>query len=970
MNYPDCCIIVASNGHQAEQFERLIQKRIERSLYPCEIAFRVYADPEEGRVGSGGGTLHALDKLYREYGHRYRRILMIHAGGESRRLPCYVPEGKVFAPLSCGSSSIVPPTILDAQLSLFLKYPWKDGEFIVASGDVVLDFDTDLVPEKRGDVCGFATAASFDQGSRHGVFKFHRNKSHVTNYLQKASSEYLEKNAALEGSGECALDIGLISFSPKGLKALISLGGEKTDAGESVIRLIGKGRIYFDLYLEVMTACLKNISRDDYLRATAESSLEERLLTAIYQRFKPIDLHAVLTKKTGFYHFGSLSEYLDSSLRIYADGISPFYAEEQAELKPEKRKELIVLNSRESFVHNSGDAPVYMENCIDSTIESAGGGNLFIGLEGRHFDSHIPVGICVDERRTAAGSFILVYGCGDTWKKPDSAGDLVFCGMALGAWLKERNLTVQDVFAGKAPVDLYDAKLFYRDVDTQMLKGYWDSDSAGTNWTRKFKNSLRQTTREINTLVSAVEREEQRYEIRRTILETQIVSAKGWNKIHLEDFKALFRGHHKLPVLADIYKKTDDDLLKLYRRRLLDSAGWRLTLEEPGLFFDTKDSDDFEPEKLLRGVKTDQLVWARSPVRFDLAGGWSDTPPYTLREGGSVVNIAVNLNGQPPIQAFCKPTNAYHIKIHSIDLGVSETIDGFENLENYRDPQSPFALPKASLCLLGITSEHFPGKTLRDVWRRIGCGLEITLLCAVPKGSGLGTSSILGATIIAALERFFGRKTRQEVLFRQVLQLEQMLTTGGGWQDQIGGVVGGVKYVESKEGMNPDPLIYQLDANLFTIPETAGCFTLFYTGITRLAKNLLQEVVDNFNGCNPSYLFTVRRIALLARYAREAVSLRSLGRISNLLNESWKANKLIHPSTTNEVVESILSGVDGLYSGMKLLGAGGGGYMLFVSESTEQASMLREKLSADFENDKARIVEFSINHTGLQISVS
>jgi len=301
---------------------------------------------------------------------------------------------------------------------------------------------------------------------------------------------------------------------------------------------------------------------------------------------------------------------------------------------------------------------------------------------------------------------------------------------------------------------------------------------------------------------------------------------------------------------------------------------------------------------------------------------------------------------------------------------VTETISSFEQLEDFQDPDSAFALPKASLCLLGLTGDRFPGMSLNQILEGIGCGIEITLLCAVPKGSGLGTSSILGATVLAALERFFGKKFNLPVLFRQVLQLEQMLTTGGGWQDQIGGVVGGVKYIESKMGMNPDPIIYQIDPHLFTNSLTSECFTLFYTGITRLAKNLLQDVVGNFNSNNPSYLFTVRRIAQLARDAREAISMRSLDRLSDVINASWQANQLIHDSTSNEVIDDILAGTTGLYGGMKLPGAGGGGYMLFVSVDVEQALRLREKLSTKYENDRARLADFSINHNGLQVSVS
>ena len=87
MNIPDICIITASDEAQATVFRALIARRVEAGLYPREIEFAVCADPPGGRVGSGGGTLWALRSQY----HVGARALVIHAGGESRRLPAYVP---------------------------------------------------------------------------------------------------------------------------------------------------------------------------------------------------------------------------------------------------------------------------------------------------------------------------------------------------------------------------------------------------------------------------------------------------------------------------------------------------------------------------------------------------------------------------------------------------------------------------------------------------------------------------------------------------------------------------------------------------------------------------------------------------------------------------------------------------------------------------------------------------------------
>ena len=201
----------------------------------------------------------------------------------------------------------------------------------------------------------------------------------------------------------------------------------------------------------------------------------------------------------------------------------------------------------------------------------------------------------------------------------------------------------------------------------------------------------------------------------------------------------------------------------------------------------------------------------------------------------------------------------------------------------------------------------------------------------MPKGSGLGTSSILGAVMLAAFSRFFGRAVVMDELIRQVLQVEQMLTTGGGWQDQIGGAVGGIKCVQSRPGFRPHPVIHQLDPFLFQDPASLACFSLFYTGITRLAKNILAEVVDQVNSGSRAYEFTLQHMAQLALDAKDAIERRDRLALAGVLALSWEANKRVHPSTSNAEVEEVLAATRPHFDGVKLLGAGGGGYALFAS---------------------------------------
>jgi hypothetical protein len=104
-------------------------------------------------------------------------------------------------------------------------------------------------------------------------------------------------------------------------------------------------------------------------------------------------------------------------------------------------------------------------------------------------------------------------------------------------------------------------------------------------------------------------------------------------------------------------------------------------------------------------VHPDQIVWGRSPARIDIAGGWTDTPPFSLFTGGNVVNLAVELNGQPPLQVYVKPCQEHHILLRSIDLGAAETVTTFEELRDYKKIGSPFSIPKAALALCGFIPE-------------------------------------------------------------------------------------------------------------------------------------------------------------------------------------------------------------------------------------------------------------------------
>ncbi len=198
-----------------------------------------------------------------------------------------------------------------------------------------------------------------------------------------------------------------------------------------------------------------------------------------------------------------------------------------------------------------------------------------------------------------------------------------------------------------------------------------------------------------------------------------------------------------------------------------------------------------------------------------------------------------------PLQVYVKPCRERHIVMRSIDLGAMEVVRTYDELAAFNKVGSPFSIPKAALVLAGFHPDFSAEvhASLEAQLEAFGAGIEITLLSAIPAGSGLGTSSILASTVLGAVNDFCGLGWDRYETGNRTLVLEQLLTTGGGWQDQYGGILQGVKLLQTQPGACQQPLVRWLPDYVFTAPEYRKCHLLYYTGITRTAKNILAEIV-------------------------------------------------------------------------------------------------------------------------------
>src|SRR6266508_2533050 len=151
----DYLILTASNPRQARAYESQMAVRREAGSLPGVGETLVVADLEGRRVGSGGSTLECL-RLVANRERRRRggtgardwlsglRILIVHAGGDSRRLPAYAPCGKIFVPVPGESDAPYPLTLFDRLIPPFLDLPAPEGgggQVVVTAGDALLLFD-------------------------------------------------------------------------------------------------------------------------------------------------------------------------------------------------------------------------------------------------------------------------------------------------------------------------------------------------------------------------------------------------------------------------------------------------------------------------------------------------------------------------------------------------------------------------------------------------------------------------------------------------------------------------------------------------------------------------------------------------------------------------------------------------------------------------------------------------------------
>jgi fucokinase len=356
-------------------------------------------------------------------------------------------------------------------------------------------------------------------------------------------------------------------------------------------------------------------------------------------------------------------------------------------------------------------------------------------------------------------------------------------------------------------------------------------------------------------------------------------------------------------------------------------------------------------------------VRVAAPVRVDFGGGWTDTPPFSLERGGAVLNAALTLDGDLPIWAEVGITPDPGIILVSEDIGATVEVATQADVAGYCQPNDPFALVKACLVLTGVLDPE-----VADPLARLPYGLRVCTGCRIPRGSGLGTSSILGAVVLRALGEALDSPPDDAELSRQTLELEQLMTTGGGWQDQMGAIAPGIKLVSTEPGPEQRPRVDVLPLSPEDRAVVEGHLVVAYTGHKRLARNILREVVMRYLGRDPLAMQALYQLRGVAGQLARAIATLDLERFGTLVNQAWLLNKTLDPQTSYPAIERLFSALAPHVYGAKLVGAGGGGFLVAVTRRPHQGDLVADLLARDREFAYGYVVPHRLWDEGFRVT--
>ena len=324
------------------------------------------------------------------------------------------------------------------------------------------------------------------------------------------------------------------------------------------------------------------------------------------------------------------------------------------------------------------------------------------------------------------------------------------------------------------------------------------------------------------------------------------------------------------------------------------------------------------------------MIIVRSPLRISLGGGGTDLPSYYENFGGYLIASGID--------------KYVYVSINS--TFVDKLILKYSKIEEVMDVEKlKHPIVREAIKFLGVSHNR----------------LEITSLADIPSGTGLGSSGAFCVAILSALHHHFGINSSPEKIAETACHIEiDLLGEPVGKQDQYISALGGLKKFNFHKNGNVE--WEQLNCSSDTIEKIDDNLLLFFTGYYRSASKLLEEQDKKSKRSDADMINNLHFVKELGVASGEAIEADDLVEFGRLMNTHWEYKQKRSPDMSNPTVNECYNyALSNGAVGGKLVGAGGGGFLMFY---TEEPDRLRKAMAMNGMEE----VKFKIsNNAGCEV---
>ena len=330
------------------------------------------------------------------------------------------------------------------------------------------------------------------------------------------------------------------------------------------------------------------------------------------------------------------------------------------------------------------------------------------------------------------------------------------------------------------------------------------------------------------------------------------------------------------------------------------------------------------------------VIRGRAPLRVSFGGGGTDVAPFCEEQGGAIIGSTINK------YAYCSiiPREDDEITVHSLDFDMTVKYNAKENYVY----DGKLDLVTAALKAMKIDQ-----------------GCEVYLQCDAPPGSGLGTSSTVMVALLTAMSKWKGVQMDPYALADLAYGVEREdLGISGGYQDQYAAAFGGFNFIEF-HGRN-NVVVNPLRIRRETINELQYNLLLCYTGNIHVSANIIKDQVSNYENNDTDAVKAMCEVKALAYAMKDELLKGNLNSFGRLLDYGWQSKKRMSKKISNPQIDQLYDEAKKAGAlGGKLLGAGGGGFLLMYCPYN-----VKHKVAARMEQAGGQLTDWNFELKGAQ----